>query len=114
MADRSGQPVEKVVTKNDKRRKLEAQMVEFLKRRYPHMAEFATLPQSNGAQTAAFADWKSWIASCWAHLLVKIQEVDDAPQTPESGWRSVALDRETLRLSDPKLKAKDYLRLTDP
>lgn len=110
MADRSGNPVEKIVTKNDKRRQLERLMTEFIKRRYPNLSVFNKLVATNPTQQTELDDWNAWVQSCFAELLLKVQAVDAAPQTPESGWRSVNLDKETLRLSDPKLNLKNWLR----
>lgn len=110
MADRSGNPVEKIITKNDKRHQLERLMLEFIKRRYPSIDVFRYLVAANPTQQAELDAWHAWVQTCFDELLAKVQDVDAAPQTPESGWRSITLDKATLRTTDPKLNLKNWLR----
>ena len=112
MADRSGQPRERILTKGDKRRQLERQAQELLRKRYPDLDILSTLEATNPTQQAALDAWRAWMATIWAELDLRIGEVNAAPDTPPSGWRSVALDRPALRASDPLLKLRTWVRLT--
>ncbi|MCH9730990.1 MAG: hypothetical protein K0U84_15150 [Actinomycetia bacterium] len=97
-------------TKADRRRKLEKQTVMFLRRRYKLFPEVSSLTATNAAQTAALDAWNAWVASVWAELTLRLDEVDAAAD--EATWDAVRIDRETLRTADPNLKIRQFLRLT--
>lgn len=112
-ARRSSQPAaDKVMTKADKRRRLERQALEFLRRRYPDLDVLMSLEGTNAAQTAALVAWRAWMATIWTELDLRIGEVNAAPDLPASGWRSIQIDREALRLADPSLRLRQWVRLT--
>lgn len=112
-ARRSSQPAaDKVMTKGDKRRQLERQALEFLRRRYPDLDVLMSLAATNPTQQTALDNWRAWMATIWAELDARIGDVNAAPDVPASGWRSVQLDREALRLADPALRLRQWVRLT--